>query len=372
MRVLEIGHIVAGPTAGLLLSDMGFEVIKIERPGSGDIARSLTGASAGAFPFYNRGKKSVTVDLKTEDGRMIFMRLVSTSSVIIDNLGYGAMDSLGLSYERIAEINPRIVYLSIRGYGDGPYERRKSLDYPIEVHSGLAYMTGLTGRPMRVGASIVDMGAAMFGVINVMNALAEAERTGRGRKISVGLFETAMFFVGQHIATYQITGQELRPINEEGFAWGIYDFFKTKDLKDVFVAVTTDEQWRHFCAELSLDVQDRYPTNRIRYENRETLIPYLQNILGQYSEKDLLAKLEKANISYATLNRPWDLLSDDHASKKMVREFYGSGSLYVPVPPLTGYRNGDPPDLGRDNEDILRELGYSRDEILDLRKRKVI
>lgn len=372
MRVLEIGHIVAGPTAGLLLSDMGFEVIKIERPGSGDIARSLTGSSAGAFPFYNRGKKSVTIDLKTEDGRTVFMRLVATSSVIIDNLGYGAMDSLGLSYEKISEINPKIVYLSIRGYGDGPYERRKSLDYPIEVHSGLAYMTGLTGRPMRVGASIVDMGAAMFGVMNVMNALAEAERTGKGRKISVGLFETAMFFVGQHIATYQITGQELKPINEEGFAWGIYDFFKTKDLKDVFVAVTTDEQWKQFCKEFSLDIQDKYPTNRVRYENRPTLIPFLQNVLGQYREEELLAKMEKANISYATLNRPWDLINDAHASRKMVEESYGSGSLYVPVPPLTGFKNGDPPALGRDNDEILKDLGYTIDEIQDLRKKRVI
>ncbi|KAA8921863.1 CaiB/BaiF CoA-transferase family protein [Thermoplasma sp.] len=372
MRALEIGHIVAGPTAGLLLSDMGFEVIKIERPGSGDIARSLTGSSAGAFPFYNRGKKSVTVDLKSEEGRRIFMRLVSTSSVIIDNLGYGAMDSLGLSYEKISEANPKIVYLSIRGYGDGPYERRKSLDYPIEVHSGLAYMTGLTGRPMRVGASIVDMGAAMFGVLNVMNALADAEKTGRGRKISVGLFETAMFFVGQHIATYQITGQELRPINEEGFAWGIYDFFKTKDLKDVFVAVTTDEQWKHFCVEFDLDVQDKYPTNRIRYENRPTLIPYLQSVFGRYSEKDLLSKLEKANISYATLNRPWDLIGDIHASRKMVKESYASSELYVPVPPLANFKKGDPPALGGDSEEILREVGYSREEIMDLHKRGII
>ncbi|PYB68434.1 carnitine dehydratase [Thermoplasma sp. Kam2015] len=372
MRVLEIGHIVAGPTAGLLLSDMGFEVIKIERPGSGDIARSLTGSSAGAFPFYNRGKKSITIDLKSEDGRKIFLKLVSTSSVIIDNLGYGAMDSLGLSYERIADVNPRIVYLSIRGYGDGPYERRKSLDYPIEVHSGLAYMTGLTGRPMRVGASIVDMGAAMFGVMNVMNALSEVERTGKGKKISVGLFETSMFFVGQHIATYQITGQELKPINEEGFAWGIYDFFKTKDLKDVFVAVTTDEQWRHFCSEFSLDIQDKYPTNKARYENRKSLIPYLQNVIGQYEERELIGKLEKSNISYATLNRPWDLISDVHASRKMARESYNGKDLYVPTSPLNTYREGDPPSLGRDNDEILADLGYSREEIDILRRKNVI
>ena len=174
-----------------------YDVINIERPGDGDIARRLTGSSSGAFPFYNRNKKSLTVDMSSEEGKKVFLNLAEQSGVIIDNLGYGAMDRLGLSYEVISKRNPKIIYLSMKGYGKGVYEKRKSLDYPIEVHSGLAYMTGLTGKPMRVGGSLVDMSAAMFGVIAVLNAMIEMRESGVGKYIDIGLFESSVFLMGQ-------------------------------------------------------------------------------------------------------------------------------------------------------------------------------
>lgn len=372
--VLEIGHIVAGPTAGLILSDLGYEVIKIERPGDGDIARRLTGSSSGAFPFYNRNKKSLTVDMSSSEGREIFIKLAQRSDIIIDNLGFGAMSRLGLSYETIASHNPAIIYLSMKGYGSGIYEKRKSLDYPIEVHSGLAYMTGLTGKPMRVGGSLVDMSSAMFGVIAVLNALLERNNTGRGKHIDIGLFESSVFLMGQHIATYQINGKELKPINEEGFAWAIYDFFPTAEGKQIFIAVTTDNQWRDFCAGLKLGVCDdpALSRNELRFERRDMLHSLIASRTSEMSMAELIGKLEGMNIAFAVLNRPWDMLSDPHAAPKMVAEEYRNQKIMVPVSPFGGTLRSNPPSLGENTDEILRGLGYSSDVITDMRRRGIV
>ena len=349
IKVLEIGHIVAGPTAGLILSDLGYDVIKIERPGDGDIARRLTGSSSGAFPFYNRNKKSLTVDMSSEEGKKIFLNLAEQSGVIIDNLGYGAMDRLGLSYEVISRRNPKIVYLSMKGYGKGVYEKRKSLDYPIEVHSGLAYMTGLTGKPMRVGGSLVDMSAAMFGVIAVLNAMFEMRESGVGKYIDIGLFESSVFLMGQHIATYQINQRELKPINEEGFAWAIYDFFPTKEGRSLFIAVTTDNQWRDFCNGLELGVCNdvSLDRNEKRFEKRDMLYGLISEKTSKIAIGDLMNLLEKMNIAFAVLNKPWDMLADPQASAKMVTETYENRPIRVPVTPHRRLNERQPTRPGR-------------------------
>ena len=374
IKVLEIGHIVAGPTAGLILSDLGYDVIKIERPGDGDIARRLTGSSSGAFPFYNRNKKSLTVDMSSEEGKKIFLNLAEQSGVIIDNLGYGAMDRLGLSYEVISRRNPKIVYLSMKGYGKGVYEKRKSLDYPIEVHSGLAYMTGLTGKPMRVGGSLVDMSAAMFGVIAVLNAMFEMRESGVGKYIDIGLFESSVFLMGQHIATYQINQRELKPINEEGFAWAIYDFFPTKEGRSLFIAVTTDNQWRDFCNGLELGVCNdvSLDRNEKRFEKRDMLYGLISEKTSKIAIGDLMNLLEKMNIAFAVLNKPWDMLADPQASAKMVTETYENRPICVPVTPTGGLMRGNPPGLGENTDEILQNLGYSSKEIQELKAKGVI
>lgn len=372
--VLELGHIVAGPTAGLILSDLGYDVVKIEKPGEGDIARRLTSQSAGAFPFYNRNKKSMTLDLKQDEGREIFKQLAKKADVIIDNMGYGAMDRLGLSYETLSGINPGIIYLSLKGYAKGPYENRKSLDYPIEVHSGLAYMTGLSGRPMRVGGSMVDMSAAMFGIIGILDAMMQREKTGKGRFIDIGLFETAAFFMGQHIATYQITGIPMKPINEEGFAWAIYDFFETKDDLKIFVAVTTDPQWRKFCDGLSLGVcqEESMSRNEKRFERRNFLIPLIASKIKEIESEQLIKMLSELNVSYAVLNQPWDLLQDPHEKEKLIKEHYENRDISIPGTPVNQVYARDPPKLGENSEEMLKLLGYSEGEIAALREKSVI
>ncbi len=372
--VLEIGHIVAGPTAGLILADLGYEVIKVELPGRGDISRRLTGTSSGAFVFYNRNKKSLTVDLTTKEGKEIFLRLVDKADIVIDNLGPRAINDLGFSFSELSKRNSRLIFLSLKGYGRGPYENRKSLDYPIEVHSGLAYMTGLIGRPMRVGGSIVDIAGAMMGVVAVLNAVIERATTGKGKLVEIGLFETASFLVGQHIATFQINKRELKPINEEGFAWGIYDFFESKDGKELFIAVTTDNQWNDFCQIFGLNVCDdpALATNEERFAHREYLLRTVSKIISSLDYEEILDKLVKANVAYARLNKPWDLLSDPQLSGKLISEIYKGTKVMVPSTPFSEGVTGSPPILGEHTGEILTSLGYTQEEVTSLREKKII
>lgn len=374
LRIIEIGHIVAGPTAGLILSEIGHEVIKIEKPGAGDIARSLSGTSKGTFPFFNTNKKSITLDLSKESGKAIFLELLKTSDVLIDNLGHGSLEKLGLSYEILKGINRKLIYLKIEGYGEGPLEGRKSLDYPIEVHSGVAYMNGLNGRPMRLGASIIDMNAAMFGVIGVLNALIEKEKTGEGKRIVVGLFETSLFLMGQHINTYGITGEELKPINEMGFAWGIYDFFKTKDEKKVFIAVTTDAQWEKFRRAMSLNIDDeqKYETNRKRYENREELLKIVQESVRKMDLVELSELLDRENIVFSVMKKPWEAIEEDHMRGKYFIQYFEGKKLKTPAIPIGGRFFSDPPSLGDDTKSLLNSMGFSDEEIKKLKEQDII
>jgi len=373
LRVVEVGHIVAGPTAGLIFADLGHEVIKVENLSGGDIARKLEGSSKGAFPTFNRKKKSVAIDLKMEEGREIFKRLIRTSDILIDNLSNGAMDSLGLGFENLKELRKNLVYLAIHGYGPGPEENRKSLDFPIEVHSGMAYMNGLRDRPLRIGASVVDIASALFGVIGALNAVYNGE--GNGTKIEIGLFETSMFLVGQHIVTEQMIGKELEPINESGFAWGIYDFFDTLDRKKIFIAVTTDNQWKKFSQVFEIDSgkDKKYEHNAGRYLNRDTLIPIIEQKIAQMDSRSVIKILEQNNIVFSVLKKPWDLLYDPQAIDKFVHVNYEKKELLVPATPLLGSDGKENvPELGEDTEAVLFSLGYSQEKINSFRTRGIL
>ena len=364
-RVIELGHIVAGPTAGLILAELDFEVIKIEKPGTGDISRNLSGQSSGSFPYYNRMKKSVTLNLKSEAGVAVLKKLIESADILIDNFSSDFLRNLHLDYERIHEINPRLIYVTIRGYRSNDGLERKSLDYPIEIDSGIAFMTGLNNRPMRVGASLVDMFSASIAVIGIYRALLDREITGEGKAIDSSLFQNAMFMIGQHIATYQVTGKDLDPINETGFAWGIYDFFNTSDGKKIFIAVTTDDQWRKFTSLLGLDGKfiEKYITNRIRFENRNVLIPELQAIIGKFDSDDIESLLKKGGIVYSFLRRPWDLLNDPLAVQFMNTVNVSGKKMYMPPVPVSDKHDEYVPGLGDNNVEVLKSLGYSDQEI---------
>jgi crotonobetainyl-CoA:carnitine CoA-transferase CaiB-like acyl-CoA transferase len=208
VRVLELGHIVAGPSAGLILADLGADVIKVERSGVGDQSRAMPAGSSALFHFLNRNKRSVAIDLKgSVEGRELFLRLAAASDVVIDNFAYGAVEALGLGYDVLVRANPGIIYLALKGFLPGPNEARPFLDELAQMSGGLAFMTGPRGQPMRAGASIVDVGAAAYGVIAVLAALQQRARTGVGQRITSGLYETTVFWVGQWLAQHAATGE---------------------------------------------------------------------------------------------------------------------------------------------------------------------
>ena len=203
LRVLELGHIVAGPAAGQILADMGADVIKVESVDGGDQVRQMPGAMAAMFHFLNRNKRSVALDLKGE-GASIFLKMAADADVIIDNYSYGAVDRLGLGYEVVSQTNPGLVWLSIKGFLPGPSESQPMLDELAQMAGGLAFMTGTEQKPMRAGASIIDIGAAAYGIIAVLAALRQRDTTGQGQHIVAGLYETSVYYVAQWMATAQL------------------------------------------------------------------------------------------------------------------------------------------------------------------------
>jgi len=388
LRVLELGHIIAGPSAGLVLADLGADVIKVERPDEGDQSRGMpTGLSAN-FHFLNRNKRSIAIDLKgSSEGRALFLRLVTTADVVIDNFAYGAVEGLGLGYDVLARTNPRLIYLALKGFLPGPYEARPFLDELAQMSAGLAFMTGPRGQPMRAGASIVDVGAAAYGVIAVLAALQQRAQTGVGQKITSGLYETTVFWVAQWLASYAATGEPSIPLPElkQGtrMGWGIYQLFTAADGEDVFIGVTSNAHWERFCKEFALDdllADDRLDDNAKRVAARGWLPGRVAEEMRRYSSAELAERLERARVPFAPLRRPDQLVDDPHLNASgqfIVTPLPGRGPAKLPKLPVrsTAYEFGlrrEAPQLGEHTGEVLEELGLPKDEIEALRSRRII
>ena len=314
VRVLEFSHMVMGPVVGAILVDLGAEVLKLE-PLLGDSTRELQGSGAGYFPMYNRNKRSISLDLKDPRGLDLARRLAARSDVLIENFRPGVMAGLGLSDEALRALNPRLIYCSLKGFLTGPYANRTALDEVAQMMGGLAYMTGPPGRPLRAGASVVDVTGAMFGVIGILAALEQRHVTGIGQKVSSALFETTVYLVGQHMAQQAVTGQAAKPMPVRVSAWAIYDVFDVADGEQVFIGVVSDAQWQRFCAvfdfaELAADPGLR--SNRQRVAAREQFLPKVRRVLSALAKADLLARLESAGLPFAPISRPEDLFDDPH------------------------------------------------------------
>lgn len=372
---------VMGPSCGLVLADLGAEVIKVE-PLEGDNTRRLEHAGAGFFPVFNRNKKSLAVDLKHPEGRELVLRLVERSDVLTENFRPGALDKLGFSYEKLKARNPRLVYCSLKGFLNGPYEHRAALDEVTQMMGGLAYMTGLPDRPLRAGSSVIDILGGTFAALGILAALRSRERTGRGQRVTSALFETTALLVAQHMAQFEITGEAPPPMSVKRPAWGVYDIFDTKDGERLFVGVVTDTQWQVFCRELALAelaADTRLKTNGMRVKERGWLIPRLGETLRQYSKAELAARLEAMGLPFAPIAKPWDLLDDPHltASGGLIPTRAGGKTIRVPALPLEfdGNRLGkrmDPPAIGEHGAALLREIGYSADEARSLAERRIV
>jgi crotonobetainyl-CoA:carnitine CoA-transferase CaiB-like acyl-CoA transferase len=312
IKVVEFTHAVLGPTCGMLLADFGAEVVRIEPP-SGDPTRRLKGFGMGYHPFFNRNKTSVRLDLKTEDGLNEAGALLAQADVVVENFGPGTMDRLGLGYDELKERFPALIYVSLKGFLPGPYQRRTALDEVVQMMSGLAYMTGPPGQPLRAGASVIDISTGIYGALGVLLALRERDRTGEGSLVQGALFETAAFLMGHHMAYSAVSGEAVPPMPDRVSAWSIYHQFRTKDGQLIFVGVTSDKQWPKFCDAFERPDWAQNPTlktNNARIEARDWLLPEVRELIGQFTLAEAVERCERANLPFSPIAKPEDLFTD--------------------------------------------------------------
>ena len=374
IKIVEFTHMVMGPTVGHILAGLGAEVVRVE-PIGGDQTRRLLGSGAGYFPMYNRGKQSICLDLKSADGLAVAKDLCGQADVLVENFRPGALDRLGLDYDSLAKTNPRLIYCSEKGFLPGPYEQRTALDEVAQMMGGLAYMTGPPGRPLRAGASVIDVTGGMFGVIGILAALEERHRTGRGQKVVASLFETTAYLVGQHMAQFAVTGKPAAPMPARVSAWAIYDVFETRD-DPVFIGVVTDALWEKFCVLFGLD--DLWADETIRANNqrvlaRERILPRIRELVGQMTRAEVIAKLDGTGMPFAPIGKPEELFDDPHLNAggmEPVTLDTGAQTKLPTIPlEMDGKRPGAPSALplpGADARAVLAALGYPADRIAAL------
>lgn len=376
LRVVEFTHMVMGPTCGMVLADLGAEVIKVEPP-TGDNTRRLLGSGAGFYPLFNRNKKSLVLDLQSPEGKEAVLKLIATADVVSENFKPGTMKKLGLDYESLKKLNPRLIHVSHKGFLPGPYDHRTALDEVVQMMGGLAYMTGRPGDPLRAGSSVNDIMGGLFGAIGVMAALSAREKTGVGSEVQSSLFENNVFLVAQHMMQFAVTGQPAAPMPDRISSWGIYDVFQVQGGEQIFLAVVSDTQWAIFCDAFGYDdlkADERLQGNNNRVRNRDWLVPLLRERLALQSAADLAALFERHGLPFAPITKPHELLDDPHlcATGGLAPitlpdgERAGQTAQTVLLPlALDGERLGvrrSPPKLGEHSAELLAELGYSAED----------
>jgi len=374
VRVLEFSQAVLGPTAGLVLADLGAEVIRVEPAPKGDPTRTLRGFGMGYYPYFNRNKKSAVLDVKDPRGRAAAERLLEGADALIENFAPGTMDRLGLGFEALHARFPGLVYCSLKGFLPGPYEQRMALDEVVQIMSGLAYMTGPEGRPLRAGASVIDIMTGVYGAMGVLLALRERDLGGQGRLVKSALFETAAFIMGHHMAYALASGAPVPPMPERVSAWAVYNQFHTSDDHIVFIGVTSDKQWARFCEAFErpdLASDERLASNNARIAERDWLLPDLTAMVRALTQEEVVRRCEAARLPFSPLARPEDLFTDPQltAGGSLLDTTFPDGTHgLLPALPLMfeGGRWGkrsDPPRLGQHTAELLRAAGYDQAEI---------
>jgi len=386
LRVVELTHMVMGPTCGMVLADMGAEVIKVE-PVAGENTRRLLGAGAGFFPMFNRNKKSIGIDLRQTEGAEAARRLAAGADVVVENFKPGALVKFGLDYASLAQRNDRVIYVSHKGFLPGPYEHRTALDEVVQMMGGLAYMTGRPGDPLRAGTSVNDIMGGLFGAIGALGALIQRGITGKGMEVQSALFENNVFLVGQHMLQYAMTGRPPSPMPARESPWAVYDVFTVKDGEQIFLAAVSDAQFATFCDILGfadLKADPAYATNNDRVRARPKLMPALRERLAQRPAAELAALFEQAGLPFAPIRRPEDLYDDPHLlatgglADVVVPDGEKAGqTVKTTLFPITmqGARlpvRLDPPRFGAHTQELLEGLGYARAEIDALRARRAV
>lgn len=384
LTVVELGNIVAGPFASLMLADLGADVIKVERPGRGDIIRDSSETGDAMFAALNRNKRSITLDLKSEAGREAMKELLADADVFVENLGAGATDRLGLGYEALKEDNPELIYLSIKGFQEGPYGDRPGMDVVAEAMSGLMSMTGEPGRkPVRVGTSIADIGGALYGVLGVFLALVERERTGEGQRVDGTLFEASAHWMCYWMVYAGLAGRDPPPLGASHPNWALYDVFRTRDEEWLFVGVTTERHWPAFCRAAGLEelaTDERFETAEKRLRRSDELTEIVQDAVSEHDREPLLKALLAENVPAAPVNGPSELIDDPHLKATdlltdvKVATDEGPVTQQTVLTPIVGDRidteqRREPPELGEHTESVLRERGLDDEAIEDLAER---
>jgi crotonobetainyl-CoA:carnitine CoA-transferase CaiB-like acyl-CoA transferase len=382
VRVLEFGHTVMGPSSSMVLADLGADVIKVEPP-EGDRTRANVGFGSALFPVFNRNKRSISIDLKSEAGRAVIDKVIAGADALIENFAPGTMDRLGLGYEEMSKSHPRLIYCSLKGFLSGPYEQRAALDEIVQFMGGLAYMTGPSGMPLRAGSSVVDIMGGMFGALGIVAALRERERTGKGQLVESSLFESTAFLVAQHMGQEALTGKAPPPMPEKASSWAVYDPFKTSDGKTVFVGLTSDNHWRAFCTEFGVEEMLADPalkSNPLRARARDKIMPVVTAKFSAETFESLCAKLERLKIPFGPLAKPGDLFDDRHLNEggRMLDVLLPTGKrAKLPGIPLDmGGRKPrvrrQPPEMGADTRAVLAEAGYTEAQISRLVEDRVV
>jgi crotonobetainyl-CoA:carnitine CoA-transferase CaiB-like acyl-CoA transferase len=373
IRVVEFTHMVMGPTCGMVLGDMGADVVKVE-PLAGDSTRKLLGVGAGFYPLFNRNKKSIALDLESATGREVVARLVARADIVSENFKPATMEKLGLDYATLSARHPRLIYVSHKGFLPGPYEHRTALDEVVQMMGGLAYMTGRPGDPLRAGSSVNDIMGGVFGAMGAMAALMQRQHTGQGQRVQAALFENNVFLVAQHMLQFAVTGQPAAPMPERISPWGIYDVFSVQGGAQIFLAVVGDTQWRVFCDAFGfgdLYADARLATNNDRVRARAWLMPMLRERLADHTSEELAAVFEREGLPFAPITDPQYLFADPHlllTGGLAPMTLPDGRATSVPLLPLTldGERLGlrlDPPRLGQHGREVLLDVGYSDDDI---------
>ncbi len=386
LRVVEFTHMVMGPTCGMVLADMGAEVIKVE-PMEGEGTRRLLGAGAGFFPMFNRNKKSVGIDLKQSAGAALAQRLALSADVVIENFKPGALVKFGLDYATLAALNQRLIYVSHKGFLPGPYQHRTALDEVVQMMGGLAYMTGRPGDPLRAGTSVNDIMGGLFGAIGALGALIQRGISGRGMEVQSALFENNVFLMGQHMLQYAVTGTHPRPMPARDNPWAVYDVFTVKDGQQIFLAAVSNAQFATLCDVLGfadLKADPKLASNNDRVKVRPWLLATLSERLADRTASELATLFEQAGLPFAPIRRPEDLFDDPHlnATGGLADVVLPDGdkagqTVKTTLFPITmdGQRlpvRLQPPRLGAHTDELLQGLGYAPAEIDQLKTQAVV
>ncbi len=367
IRVVEMSHMIMGPSCGMFLGFLGAEIIKVEPP-EGDKTRDLSGMGRPFFPLFNRGKKSVQLDLKTEAGRAALDALLATADVFVENFRDASLAKMGADPAELRARFPKLILASHKGFLSGPYENRTALDEVVQMMTGLAYMTGPTGRPLRVGSSANDIMAGLFGALSVVAALRERDATGRGRSIRIGLFENCLLLVAQHMVQFELEGREPPPMPERDFSWPVYDIFGTADGAQIFVSAVTEGQWRLLCEYLGLGELLADPGLQTRMDQinaRHRTLPVFSAAIAGRTRAELAEAFERLGIPFSPIAKPADMFRDPHVMRPgglAVSHLAGGETFRAPALPfevdgamLTG--GGDVAATGQHTQEVLSALG---------------